>query len=142
MYDVGIGRHMREYLVMRKLLERCPACEEELIVTEHTCLHCDTIIRGQFQPNIFSRLSPNNLKFLEVFVRNRGNVKEMERELGWSYWTIRNHLNEIIAALGFEEAEADAEFQDRERQDILERLDKGELNASEAADLLAKLKES
>jgi len=127
---------------MRKLLEHCPACEKEMIVTEQTCLHCGTVVRGQFQPNIFSRLSPNNLRFLEVFVRNKGNVKEMERELGWSYWTIRNHLNDVISELGFEEAVADQEFSDRERQDILERLDRGEINAAEAADLLAALDRS
>jgi len=126
---------------MRKILEHCPACEEEIIVTEQTCLHCGTTVRGQFQPNIFSKLSPNNLKFLEIFVKNRGNVKDMEREMGWSYWTIRNHLNEIIAELGFEEAVADEAFNARERQDILERVNKGELDSAEAAELLAKLDE-
>jgi hypothetical protein len=127
---------------MRKILEACPACEQEMIVTEQSCLHCGTTVRGEFQPNIFSRLSPNNLKFLEVFVKNRGNVKEMERELGWSYWTIRNHLNEIIAELGFGEMLADQQFEARERQDILARLDSGEIDATEAAELLAKLDES
>jgi hypothetical protein len=127
---------------MRDILEHCPACEEEMIVSEQTCLHCGTTVRGQFQPNIFSRLSPNNLKFLEVFVKNRGNVKEMERELGWSYWTIRNHLNEVIAELGFEEDAADLAFAEREREDILTRLEKGEISAAEASELLAKLETS
>lgn len=127
---------------MRKILEQCPACQEALIVTEQTCLHCNTVVKGQFQPNIFSRLSPEKLKFLEIFVKNRGNIKEMERELEWSYWTIRNHLNEVIAELGFEESLADEEFYARERHDILAQLDRGEISAAEAAERLANLEET
>jgi len=126
---------------MRKLLEQCPACQEEIIVTEQSCLHCGTAVRGRFQPTIFSKLSPNNLKFLEVFVKNRGNVKEMERELGWSYWTIRNHLNQVIAELGFEERAADEQFDARERHDILSQLEAGEIDAIEASKLLEQLDE-
>jgi len=126
---------------MRKLLEFCPACQQEIIVTEQSCLHCGTSVRGQFKPNVFSKLSPNNLKFLEVFVKNRGNVKEMERELGWSYWTIRNHLNQVIAELGFEEKAADEAFNERERHDILSRLEAGEIDAHSASELLEQLEQ-
>ena len=124
---------------MRKILEQCPACQEEIIVTEQSCLHCATTVRGQFQPTIFSKLSSNNLKFLELFIRNRGNVKEMERELGWSYWTIRNHLNQVIAELGFEEKAADEQFEARERRDILSRLEAGEIDPIKASELLDQL---
>ena len=106
---------------MREILEECPACEQDMIVTEQSCLHCGTTVRGQFQPNLFSKLSP---------------------ELGWSYWTIRNHLNEVISELGFEDTLADEQFEARERQDILAQLDRGEINAAEAAELLAKLEDS
>lgn len=124
---------------MRKVLEQCPSCQGSMIVTEHSCLHCGTVVRGQFEPTIFSRLSPDNLRFLEIFVKNRGNVKEMEREMGWSYWTIRNHLNQVIEELGFEQAVADEEFRARERRDILTRLELGEIDTREAADLLTRL---
>ena len=126
---------------MRKILEHCPACHEEMIVTEQNCLHCSTVVRGQFQPTIFSKLSSNNLKFLELFVKNRGNVKEMERELGWSYWTIRTHLNQVIAELGFEEKAADEQFEARERRDILSRLEAGEIDPLQASELLEQLED-
>jgi hypothetical protein len=134
---------------MRNLIEQCPACGGELIVTQQNCVDCETVILGRFKPNIFSRLSPENLHFLELFVKNRGNVKDMEREMGSSYWTIRNRLNEIIIELGFE-ADANnepalSEQEERkllssERQDILAQLESGDLTAVEAAAKLASLK--
>ena len=129
---------------MRKLLEHCPACQGELVVTQQTCRSCGTMIVGEFSPNIFSRLSPENLHFLELFVKNKGNVKEMEREIGMSYWTIRNRLNEIVEALGFENKDVepivDQEALSQSRQEILARVNSGEINANEAAMLLKQLK--
>ena len=130
---------------MRKLLEECPACGGELVVSQQSCVDCDVTINGQFQPNIFSKLSPDGLLFIEVFVRNKGNVKEMERALGWSYWTIRNRLNEIIAELGFEDDRHEIEENNNashERQAVLAQLDRGEIDVNDAADLLSKLRPS
>jgi hypothetical protein len=129
---------------MRKLLEKCPACAGELVVTQQTCRNCGTMVVGEFTPNIFSKLSPENLQFLELFVKNKGNVKEMEREIGMSYWTIRNRLNEIVEALGFEnkdvEPVATEEALRQRRQDILARVDSGEIDVTEAAQLLKAMK--
>ena len=125
---------------MRKLLEVCPACSGELIVTQQSCTRCNTSVVGTFQPTIFSRLSPESLAFVEAFVRNRGNVKEMERELGLSYWTIRNRLNDVIGELGLEAREEDAAEIEAtlRRQEILAQLDNGEIDVSRATELLAK----
>jgi hypothetical protein len=132
--------HQGDNKQMRKLLEQCPACGGELVVTQQSCTECGTVIMGQFKPNLFSRLSPENLKFLEVFVKNRGNVKDMERELGWSYWTIRNRLNEVIEALGFETAQVDEAEMAQQRQEILAQLNRGEIGVNEAAQLLSQLR--
>lgn len=131
---------------MRKLLEICPACEGELIVTQQTCLHCGTSVVGEFRPTIFARLSPEDLAFLEVFIKNKGNVKEMERELGESYWAIRNRINEIIEVLGLEKknvepADSAAEIK-AQRQQILARLSAGEIDATEATAQLQALRPS
>ena len=125
---------------MRKLLEHCPACGGEMVVTQMGCTRCETVVLGQFQPNIFSRLAPDSLHFLEIFVKNKGNVKEMERETGWSYWTIRNRLNEIIEVLGFEAAEDSDDDVAQQRQEILLRLEKDEIDVDEASLLLQKLR--
>ena len=85
---------------MRKILEACPTCGSEMHISELTCGTCDTVVRSRYTPCPFCRLAPEDLAFMLLFVRSRGNVKDMERELGVSYWTIRGRLNELIAAMG------------------------------------------
>jgi hypothetical protein len=133
---------------MRKILEECPTCGGRLLATELSCTACDTVIHGRYEPCLFCRLSPEDLAFLELFVRNRGNVKEMERELGISYWSIRNRLDEVVDRLDAGEPAAapsgeaapprPAGAPGRARQAILERLDRGEITVAEAAEQLAR----
>jgi len=83
------------------------------------------------------------MNFLETFVKSRGNVKEMERELGISYWVVRGKLNDLIKELGFEAEsipDADEAVIKTQRQAILSQVDRGEIDAAEAATLLAQLK--
>jgi hypothetical protein len=127
---------------MRKILEQCPTCDGELAVTQLSCTECDTVILGRYAPCPFCRLTPENLAFLEVFVKNRGNVKEMERELGVSYWAIRSRLNEVIGEMGFESEPAEDEHLTQRRQEILKQLDGGEIDVAQAAELLAALNEN
>jgi hypothetical protein len=129
---------------MRKILEKCPSCGGDLEVTRLSCTNCETVITGRYQPCRFCKLAPEHQTFLEAFVKSRGNVKEMERELGISYWTIRTQLNDLIKALGFEvdappEEESEGEIKQR-RKEILEQLDRGEIDAGEATERLAQLR--
>jgi hypothetical protein len=108
------------------------------VVTQLNCTVCGTGVVGKFELSPFFRLSPESLKFLEVFVRNRGNVKEMERETGESYWAIRRQLDEVIAEMGMEALqEGDISLR---RQEILARLSRGEINVQEATRLLSQIK--
>ena len=124
---------------MRKALEKCPSCDGGIEITRLSCTHCETEVTGRFEQCRFCKLPPESVKFLEVFVKNRGNVKEMERELGISYWTIRSRINELIATLGFEVEEEEDDISKQRRQ-VLERVEHGEIEAGEAAELLSKLK--
>jgi hypothetical protein len=124
---------------MRKILEQCPTCSGPLAVTQLSCTVCETVIQSRYSPCPFCRLSPEDLAFLELFVKSRGNVKEMERDLGVSYWTIRGRLDEVIDSMGFEQAGADRERISRQRQSILEQLERGEISVAEAAVQLAEL---
>jgi len=92
---------------------------------------------GKFELSPFFRLSPESLKFLEFFVRNRGNVKEMERETGESYWAIRRQLDEVIAEMGIETKEDEISTR---RQEILAQLSSGEITVQEATKLLSQIK--
>lgn len=128
---------------MRKILEKCPSCGNDLEVTRLNCKACDTVVLGHFDPCRFCKLSPDSMSFLEAFVKSRGNVKEMERELGISYWLVRGKLNDLIKELGFEAEsipDADEAVIKTQRQAILSQVDRGEIDAAEAATLLAQLK--
>jgi len=119
--------------------QACPSCSSPLVVTQLTCSVCGTGVVGKFELSPFSRLSPDSLRFLEVFVRNRGNVKEMERETGESYWAIRRRLDEVIAEMGMEASQPEEDVSTR-RQEILARLSRGEINVQEATQLLSQHK--
>lgn len=124
---------------MPQIPQSCPSCASPLVVTQLTCTSCGTGVVGKFELSPFFRLSNESLKFLEVFVRNRGNVKEMERETGESYWTIRRQLDEVIQEMGIEE-EPKSNNKSTSRQEILGRLSRGEINVQEATQLLSQLK--
>lgn len=126
---------------MRKILEKCPSCEGELIITQLSCVRCSTTVTGRFRPTIFAKLSPENLRLVEAFVLSRGNIKEMERELGISYWTIRNQLNEIIEGLGGLQRPAEPADLKASRQEVLAQLEEGGITVQEAATLLAQLRD-
>ncbi len=131
---------------MPKLPRHCPACNASLMITRLTCPRCGTEVTGNFPPDLFSRLAPNDFDFVVLFVKSRGNVKEMERELGISYWTIRSRMNEIVVQLGLEPPAAPSAEDDpgaslsARRQRILEQLNAGRLTVSEAAERLEELK--
>ena len=118
--------------------QSCPSCSSLLVVTQLNCTVCGTGVVGKFELSPFFRLSPESLRFLEVFVRNRGNVKEMERETGESYWAIRRQLDEVIIEMGIEASQAD-DISTR-RQEILARLSRGEIKVQEATKLLSQIK--
>ena len=124
---------------MPQIPQSCPSCASPLVVTQLTCTSCGTGVVGKFELSPFFRLSNESLKFLEVFVRNRGNVKEMERETGESYWTIRRQLDEVIQEMGIEEEPKPSDLS-TSRQEILARLSRGEINVQEATQLLSQLK--
>jgi len=85
---------------MRKIVERCPACGEDLIVTRLSCSRCETEISGRFKTTAFDSLSGKASPLWRLCPAPGGNIKEMERELGVPYTAVRNRLDEVIAELG------------------------------------------
>jgi hypothetical protein len=121
----------------------CPICQEEMTVTRLYCRSCDTTIDGHFRPEIpFAQLSAEQLAFIEAFVRNEGRINRLEGELGLSYPTIRNRLHEVIRALGYEPGgEEPSGISDERRQQVLEDLDQGRINAADAMRILRESEE-
>ncbi|MFR5113323.1 DUF2089 domain-containing protein [Turicibacter sanguinis] len=109
----------------------CPVCEQSLLVTQLSCQCCKTQMNGQYRLNKFSYLPKELLVFTEVFLKNRGNIKEVERELGISYPTVRRMLDQTIQSLGYQTTETTLQT-----HEILDRIEKGEMTVREAMELL------
>ena len=143
---------------MRRILSKCPNCGGDLEVTRLSCKSCETVILARYEPCKWCKLAPESLDFIELFVKNRGNLKDMERELGQSYWALRTRLNDVVRELGYEtgpdqagegpqgapqgadERRANDEELAAVRREILSQLSEGKISASQAAEQLARLK--
>jgi len=125
------------------VISTCPVCSQELAVTRLHCRSCGTTLEGDFSVGRFGRLSRDQLTLLESFLRSRGNLREMERELGISYPTVRSRVEALVRALGFgargdddavdEGPLAAAQSAVDRRRAVLEQLARHEIGAEEAA---------
>jgi hypothetical protein len=115
---------------------RCPVCGDTLTIARLNCPSCDTSIEGRFQFSRLERLTPEQLAFVELFVRCEGKLNWVSQELKISYPTVRSRLDEVIRAMGYEVREAPpAEEKQRaadQRQAILDDLAAGRITSSEA----------
>jgi hypothetical protein len=100
-----------------------------LTVTRLECEDSGVVIEGRFTPNEFALLASDQLEFMRIFVKVRGNLKEVERVLGLSYPTVRLRFEKLLLALGYEVASDAAE----QRASILDMLESGEIDAEEAS---------
>jgi len=119
------------------LIGQCPICGGRLQATELHCRECDTSLQGRFDLGPFFDLTPEQLSFVETFVRCEGKITRVEAELGISYPTVRNRLNDVIRALGYDVEEEPKSLSPQERQAILQRLADGEISSAEAIELLS-----
>ena len=121
-----------------KELTNCPYCGGDLIIKEVECEGCKTQIRGNFRVNRFHMFNPEDLYFIEVFLKNEGNIKLMEKDLGVSYPTVKSRLKNIVKILGYKSGNTGSE----ERVRILRALSDGEIDVKEAIKSLGKLNDN
>ncbi len=142
---------------MYRAPHKCCVCGEKLIVSRLSCDCCGTTMEGRFEGCPFCSLSPEETRFLLIFLKNRGSIKDVEREMGISYPTVRAALDNLIESLGLnDKASATAELLTseevkpprrratdaetaRERKEILKNLSEHKISADEAARLLREL---
>lgn len=113
----------------------CPVCHDNLLVTRLVCRNCGTAIEGRFSLGRLFQLTPEQRHFVEVFVRCEGKLNRVQEELGLSYPTVRNRLEEVIGAMGYQVGERQEADDDR-RQEILQRLARQEITSAEALQLM------
>ena len=114
---------------MHKVLSQCPVCAHQLTVQRLKCNSCQTVIENDFKLSRFEYLSAEQLYFIETFIKCRGSIKEVEKDMGISYPTVRAKLDEVIVSLGFMPKETK---QAKPTHDILSALENGEISADEA----------
>ena len=115
---------------MARLIGACPGCDHPMEVRRLECPACGIAVEGRFDMGPLARLSPEQLSFVEAFLRARGKIKDVEEDLGISYPTVVSRLTDVLVTLGFETGE-DSRVAER-RQRILDDLAAGRLTAAEA----------
>ncbi|NWJ45260.1 MAG: DUF2089 domain-containing protein [Chloroflexi bacterium] len=111
---------------------QCPVCNEQMHITRLECENCGSGLDGKFSLGSFQNLSPDQLQFLEVFIRARGQNKAIQELLNISYPTVIKKLDELIVALGYEPVPLPDS-----RREILEMLSQGKITAAQAQQLMA-----
>ena len=120
---------------MRPIILKCPSCDGNLTVARLRCPDCSISIEGEFAPPALLKLTGAQIDFVEVFIKNRGVIREVERELGVSYPTVRARLDEVIGALGYSAKtapEASASDDGSRRRAVLADLKAGKLTPEQA----------
>lgn len=147
---------------LHEVSETCPVCGDTMIVTRLSCPQCVSSLEGAFQLRAvgrdtgsrsgpppsraeqqrfgrLARLDASQLEFVEVFLRCRGVIKNVEDMLGISYPTVKSRLANALAAMGMDtEDEPAAAEQRRRRREILADLASGRISTQEAHDQLTR----
>ncbi len=106
---------------------------EPLIIQKVRLTQKGISIEGEFELPPMAKLTMEDQIFVAAFVRCHGSIKEMEALFGVSYPTIKSRLNRIGEKLNFIKIESIPP-----QDEILSRLERGEITSKEAIELLKK----
>ena len=109
----------------------CPLCSGQVRITQIRCDCCSSEINSTFEVGPLGKLPAEYQKFIAVFLRHRGNIKQVEKEIGISYPTINKMLEGVNRMLGSEEISPPPS-----RKEILDAIDKGEMSVKDATFIL------
>ena len=119
---------------MKKRTGECPYCGSQMKVERMKCPKCDMAVEGDFAHVPLGHLSPEQQKFIEMFVLTSGSLKEMARILDISYPTVRNRLDRVIDAV-----KQAIQEESGARNALIDAVAEGRLSAGEAAEILRNL---
>jgi hypothetical protein len=115
---------------MKSVIARCPICAGDLKISRLSCCSCDTRIETELSFPALMRLPRELQEFVLLFLRCRGNIREVEKELGISYPTVCKRLDLVNELLAGQQGKG------LTRGEILSKLERGEITGKEAAELL------
>jgi hypothetical protein len=85
--------------MLYELPASCPVCKKAFHVRRLGCENCGSTLEGAFELDRLSQLPSEMRQFVIIFLKSRGNIREMEKFYGISYPTVRSRLDEIVALL-------------------------------------------
>jgi hypothetical protein len=113
---------MKDWQDLTKLTQGSPIVVERVRLPDR-----DVALEGEFALPQLARLSAEDQVFVAAFLKSHGSIKEMEQVFGISYPTVKSRLNRIAAQLEFVETDPRPL-----RNEILDRLERGEISPAEA----------
>jgi hypothetical protein len=122
-----------------RILNNCPVCGGQMIITRLGCEECGTAVTGKFDHGLFSNLNDEEIRFVELFVVCRGNIKEVEKRLGVSYPTVRGKLDGVVSKLEKNLSLGDSETRSMRRKEIIESIKRGDISPEDGAMLIEEL---
>jgi hypothetical protein len=94
-------------------------------------------VEGHFTLGRLYHLNPDQLRFVETFIRCEGKINRVEQEMGLSYPAVRARLTAVIRSLGYDVSKSDGKGVSEElRSEILAQLSEGKISSEEALELL------
>ena len=107
---------------------------ENIVIERVKFVDRDIAIEGEFELPLLARLSAEDQVFIMAFIQCHGSIKDMEQMFGISYPTVKNRLNRLAGLLNLVEVSRPVPSSD----DVLSRLERGEISAAEAIERLSK----
>lgn len=107
----------------------CPSCKGKLVVVRLQCVECGTEVTGEFELCPVCSLDGEIKGLFDLFINARGNLKQVQRDLGLSYPTVRARIEEMFRNLG-------QDMPPHDPKEILAKVRSGELKVEEAEKLL------
>lgn len=117
------------------MLPRCPACGKPMVVTELRCNHDGVTVRGNFEVPPFVFLDEEDMRFLLMFIRAKGNLKEVERLTGVGYFALRGRLEKLLEKMGLSPISTGENV---DEEDVFTMLRERRITVEEALNILKK----
>ena len=121
----------------RKLVTTCPVCDGSMEASQLTCKDCGSKLEGHFDGCKYCQLPQEVFDFLDVFLKCRGVIRDIEKELGISYPTVKNRMDKLMTALGYDEAKERS--RDEQREEVLLAIRAGDISIPKAVEALRKI---
>ncbi|MBL8027761.1 MAG: DUF2089 domain-containing protein [Fibrobacteres bacterium] len=108
--------------------------EGPIVVEKVRCQKTGYAVEGPFETPALFQLRNDQFQLVESLIINGGNLKKVAEEVGVSYPTLRNRLDDIILIM-----KSESEKVKIKRMEILDAIERGEISADEGAKRLKEI---